>query len=313
MALVLLCLVILVGLLLIGAGLAYRTAFYSPNKKQNDFHNLPKGPQYEALREPMKGLIRSFEALPFEKVAIRSKDGLILSARYYESRPGGPVALCFHGYRGTGVRDFSGGAQLCLKLGQNVLLVDQRAHGESGGHTITFGIREKEDCLCWIGYANARFGADRPLYLYGVSMGASTVLLAAGEALPPNVAAIVADSPYDSVPGILKKVCRDKKLPLYPLLALGARLFGDFSPARGDIGKAVARSKTPILILHGEDDRFVPVTMSQGLKASYPQKLTLCTFPGAGHGISCLVSPAAYQRSLRSFLASLPVAPSGVS
>ena len=72
-------------------------------------------------------------------------------------------------------------------MGHNLLLIDERAHGRSEGRTITFGIQERWDVESWARFAVERFGADVQIILYGVSMGAATVLMAAGLDLPENV------------------------------------------------------------------------------------------------------------------------------
>ncbi len=65
-----------------------------------------------------------------------------------------------------------------LREGHNVLMIEERAHLESEGHTITFGIKERYDALDWIRYALQRFGEDTRIILVGISMGAATVLMA---------------------------------------------------------------------------------------------------------------------------------------
>ena len=212
--------------------LTYRKAFYSPIKKRSTTHLLPDTPAYKKANPTIKRLIEEMEKVPFEQVYITSYDGTKLAARYYHLSDSAPLQIQFHGYRSTAVRDFSGGFQLAQKMGRNLLVVDQRAGGKSGGNTICFGIKEKYDCLEWIKYAIKRFG-NIPIMLTGVSMGAATVMLAAGEPLPENVIGVLADCGYTSTKDIIKKVIRDMHLPagpIYPLVRLGARLFGGFDP-----------------------------------------------------------------------------------
>ena len=73
-----------------------------------------------------------------------------------------------------------------------MLLPDQRAHGYSGGHTITMGVKERYDARDWAVWARSHFGPEVPIFLMGVSMGAATVVLAAGLSLPDNVCGVVA-------------------------------------------------------------------------------------------------------------------------
>ncbi|MBO4406613.1 MAG: alpha/beta hydrolase, partial [Clostridia bacterium] len=209
-------------------GGVYWIAFYSPHKGQNDVYRLDEVTDDPAEKEKMRAMIARLDAVPFEPVEIRSSDGLTLRGRYYHAGDGAPLSIGFHGYRGTPVRDFSGGAMMSMRLGHNLLLVEERAHCGSGGHTLTMGIREKKDVLDWIAYARGRFGPGVKILLYGVSMGAATVLMAAGEDLPDSVRGVIADSPYTTPLEILKKVAvRDRRLPEKPAewaLRLAARL-----------------------------------------------------------------------------------------
>ena len=251
----------LAALVLLTAFITWRMCFYSPAKGQNDIYNYPREEQYLPYREAALGMIRAMAEIPFKKVSIRSRDGLRLAGRLYPGKENAPVAICFHGYRAMALRDFCGGARDILAMGCHLLLVDQRAQGDSDGHTMTFGIREREDCAEWVRFAAERFGKDCPIVLYGISMGATTVLMASGSDFPGNVRCIVADCPYSSPKAVIRKVCRDMGLPdglCWPFLRLGARLYGGFDPEETTAAAEVRKSKVPILILHGEDDRFVP-------------------------------------------------------
>ena len=177
--------------------LTYRKAFYSPLNKRSTTHLLPDTPQYRKANPVIRKLIDEMEKVPYEQVYITSYDGTKLAAKYYHISDSAPLQIQFHGYRSTAIRDFSGGFQLAQKMGRNTLVVDQRANGKSGGTTITFGIKEKYDCLEWIKYAVDRFG-NIPIMLTGVSMGGATVLMASELDLPENVKCIVSDCPYTS-------------------------------------------------------------------------------------------------------------------
>lgn len=271
--------------------------FYSPQKGQNDIYNYPSEEQYLPYREGAVRMIRAMAAEPCEIVSIRSRDGLRLTGRYYPRREGAPLAICFHGYRATGLRDFCGGSRAILDRGYDLLLVDQRAQGKSGGHTMTFGIREREDCHAWVRWAAETLGPEREIVLYGISMGAATVLMAAGSPFEGNVRCVVADSPYSSPKEIIKKVCReDLHLPAglcWWFLRLGARLYGGFDPEETTAAAEVKKARVPILLLHGEDDRFVPCEMSREIAAANPLA-ERHTFPGAGHGLSYMVDRERY-------------------
>ncbi|MBR5701015.1 MAG: alpha/beta hydrolase [Oscillospiraceae bacterium] len=285
--------------------LPYRIAFRSPQKGQNDIYRLPPGEQYEPRAEEMRGMIRRMAAEPCERVSITSRDGLKLRGRLYlRGGPEAPVDLCFHGWRATGLRDFSGGGLFLLGEGHNVLLVDQRAQGDSEGKTMTFGVLERWDCLDWLAYIQTKPELRGPVTLYGVSMGAVTVLLASALPLPGNVRCIIADSPYSSPEAILEKVSRDMGLPGKPAMAalrFGAALFGGFSFDGASCMEAVKHTRVPILLIHGEEDRFVPLEMSREIAAANPEKVRLVAFPGAGHGLSYLTDTERYRYEVSEF------------
>ena len=210
---------------------AYRTAFYVTKKQRGQVLKLPHGEQYRSSAARTAELMAAMEAIPSEPVSIQSYDGTKLAGRYYHVRDGAPLQIQFHGYRGGAIRDFCGGNKLAREAGQNTLVIDQRAHGKSGGNVITFGIRERRDCLAWARYARERFGPETTIFLSGVSMGAATVLMAAELDLPENVAGIIADCPYSSPEGIIRKVCGDMHLPpvlAYPFVSLSAHMLGGF-------------------------------------------------------------------------------------
>ena len=287
----------------------YCTAFYSPKGKHATADAPLQGEQYELLSEHIYRMSHIMGKIPYEQVTVNSFDGLRLSGRYYHVRDGAPVEILFHGYRSHAYRDCSGGHALSRKMGFNALVVDQRAHGESEGRTITFGVKERYDCLVWTNYASDRFGKDTPIILSGLSMGAATVLMAANLDLPENVACILADSPYSTPSAIIEKVCRDLHYPVAlcrPFIHLAAFLYGGFRLNGCTAKEAVRHSQMPILLIHGEDDRLVPCSMSSEIAevCSYP--VSVHTFPGAGHGLSYMVDPVRYEQVVYEFLSSIP-------
>lgn len=287
-----------------GVYICYRIPFYNPLPHRENIYDIPTGEQYQHSRDTMVALIRELDAIPYESVNITSCDGTPLFGRYYHVADGAPLQIQIHGYRGSAIRDFCGGNKLARERGMNTLVVDQRSHGRSGGRTITFGLRERYDCLAWCRYAAHRFPGT-PIILAGVSMGAATVLMTAGLDLPEQVKGIVADSPYSSPVDIIKSVCHDLHLPagvLFPIIALAGKLLGHFDIAETTAAREIAKAKVPILIIHGEDDRFVPCQMSREIYEACPTPKMRVTFPDAGHGLSYIVDPEGYARAVSQFL-----------
>ena len=178
--------------------------------------------------------------------------------------------------------------------------------GRSEGRTITFGIRERHDVLTWVNYVNERFGPDVRIILAGVSMGASTVLMASGMDLPKNVVAIVADCPYSSPKEIICKVARDKGLNdrlVYPLIKLSAKIFANLDIEEASPIEAVKTSKTPTILVHGTDDRYVPYEMGKRVfEACSAQNKKMLSIEGAGHATSYFTKMEFYVKTLNDFL-----------
>ena len=295
----------LVSALLGGTYWAYRVAFYATPSEKQDLYELPRGEKRREKHQFLRNCIRQLDELPYEPVQIRSVDGKRLFARYYHSANGAPVQIQFHGYRGCALRDYCGGTAIARKLGHNVLVVDQRCHGRSEGHTITFGVRERYDCQSWANYAYNRFGKDTPLILCGVSMGASTVLMASSLKLPESVCAIIADCPYSSPRAMIAKVAGEMGLPPKPasaICSLGAMIYGRFRLGSCDPLECVKHTKVPVLLIHGEADQMVPCDMSRALYDACHSQKELVTFPGATHGMSYLEDPARYEATVSDFL-----------
>lgn len=283
---------------------AYKYVFHFVDKRDEEHINLPTGEQYEKVHDRMYSLVREMQAIPFETVCITSFDGTKLAGKYYHVSDDGPLQIQFHGYHGTGLRDFCGGNKLAREMGMNTLVIDQRAHGKSEGRTITFGVLERYDCLCWAKYASERFGADKPVFLAGVSMGAATVLMASELELPENVVGIIADCPYSSPVAIIRKVGKDMKLPVnlvYPFVWAGALLFGHFKITKSSAAEAVKHTAIPILLIHGEDDRFVPCDMGKEIYEACVSEKMLVTIPGAGHAVSYLADSEKYRNAVEIF------------
>lgn len=293
-------------LVLLISYICFRMAFYvSPRKETDpDRIDLPEGELYAPYWESMERWIREARALPQEDMFITSFDGLSLHGKYYEFAPGAPIELMFHGYRGGAERDLSGGVQRCFQLGRSALIVDQRCSGQSQGNVITFGIKEHRDCLSWVAFMLEYFGPNVKIILTGISMGASTVLMAAGTPLPPNVIGVLADCGYTSAKEIICKVISQIGLPAkasYPFVKLGARIFGHFSLEETSAIEAMERCSVPVIFFHGEDDDFVPCNMSRANYEACTAKKMLVTVPGAGHGLSFPIATEQYLDALREF------------
>lgn len=292
-------------LILLTSYICFRMAFYSPRKGEiTDEFSLPDGEIYKAYKDIMQGWADEIKGTEKEKVSIKSFDGLTLVGKYYEYKKGAPIELMLHGYRGRAERDLCGGVQRCFALGRNALIVDQRGCGRSEGRVISFGVNEKRDCLSWINFIIEHFGKDVKIILTGISMGASTVLLTAGEELPENVVGVLADCGFTRAQDIISLRIKAMKLPanlLYPFVKLGARLYGGFSIDESNSLEAVKKCTLPVIFFHGEADDYVPCDMSRELYAACTSSKKIVTVAGAGHGLSFPVDQESYLKEMAEF------------
>ena len=280
--------------------------FYShPNKKGNaEEILLPSGKIYEPFHNLMRDWVSEARSTPHQTFSIQSFDHLTLYGNYYAYSREAPIEIMFHGYRGNAERDLSGGVHRCFQLGHSALIVDQRCAGRSGGNVITFGIREHMDCLAWINFAVDHFGKDCKLILTGISMGASTVLMAAGKELPENVVGVLADCGFHSARDVIQFVAESMHLPagiLYPFARFGARFFGHFDLEEYTPLEAVKQCTVPVLFFHGTDDDYVPFYMSKINYEACASRKKLVLVSGAGHGLSYPVDPELYISEMKAF------------
>lgn len=297
-------LISLLLLILIISYVTFRMVFLSVREKHPKLYDGLKG-NLDEKKARCLHLVDTFAKIEYKEVTARSRDGLTLFAKYYHCSDSAPLEIQFHGYKSMGERDFAGIAADSIRRGHNVLLVSQRAHGRSEGKVISFGIFEKYDVLSWVEYAIEKFGKDVKILLCGLSMGAATVLMSASLGLPKNVVGIHADCPYSSAEKIIKKVCRDMKIPptlAFPFIRLGGYLFGGFDIRDGDVYDAVRNTDIPILLVHGDGDRFVPVEMSDEIH-SLGKTVTYLKVKDATHGLSYVYDYDAYTTALNTFLA----------
>ena len=297
---------IIILLTLIGSFVCFMIVFYARRKPETEEYPVPKGEAYEVFREDIVSWMKDFRTLPHRCFEMRSHDGLILRAKYFEYEKGAPTEILFHGYRGSSLRDLCGGVWRCFELGRNALVVDHRAHGESEGRIITFGVKESLDCLDWIDFFINNIDKDAKIIITGISMGAATVMMAAGKDLPENAVGVIADCGYTCAKDIIKKVIReDIGLPanlLYPFVRLGAILFGGFDPNKASPKESLKNTSVPVIFFHGDSDGFVPYSMSEeNFSVCASQKKRLVRIEGADHGLCFPKEREKYIKALADF------------
>lgn len=243
-----------------------------------------------------------------QPLSVIAGDGIRLSGLWFRQKcnPAGKVALLLHGYSGKG-RDMQNHAQVYWRRGYDVFVPDARAHGRSEGTFVGMGWLDRLDELVWLREIISRVGEHAQIVLHGVSMGGATVCMTCGETLPPQVKCAVSDCAYtsaeDEFAHVLHTIFHLPREPLMPVFYLTARLHGCYDIRQADALKQVARSRTPILFVHGEADTFVPFAMMERLYQAAPDGLReKHAFPGANHGNALTHSPERYMRVLDEWL-----------
>lgn len=270
---------------------------------------LEAGPFAAKMPEIREGR-RLMATLPFEALTVRSEDGLSLYARLYTVPQATRTMVIAHGFQSSGEHDFSGAFGFYREQGYNLLVIDQRAHGKSEGTYICFGEKEQYDVRAWCRLLAERFGNTHKIILAGISMGATTVLLAAClPYLPETVCGVIADCGFVSPAAEFRHVLRDNMhLPLFPLLPLADCICRHRAHFRFDAfstADALRTCKIPVLFIHGEADTFVLPENTRKNYAACAARKELLTVPGAEHGMSYLVDEPLYRKTVIHFLNSL--------
>lgn len=245
------------------------------------------------------------DGAPHEWIYTKSFDGLKLAARYYDTGSDRCIIL-FHGYRSSAKRDFSCAVKMYCDAGLNVLLVDQRSHGRSEGKYITFGVNESRDVLSWLDFLIRKYPKTRSVFLGGMSMGATTVLLSTRFDLPKEVKGIIADCGFTSPKAIIKKVAKQKffisGVVVIPVMDILCRIIGKFSICGISAVDALSNSDVPVLLIHGTGDNFVPCEMSRQNYAAAKGKKEICLVDGADHGMSFLCDTNGVTQKVYEFI-----------
>jgi fermentation-respiration switch protein FrsA (DUF1100 family) len=246
-------------------------------------------------------------------VAIESRFGYSLKGTYIpNSNPTDKTLIFLHGFTENRLAGLNY-RNLYLNAGFNMLLVDSRAHGESGGDSVTWGAYEKHDLDQWVGWVRQRFPAGM-IGVHGISMGAATALLHAEQnESDRRVAFYIADSSYSEMEAMLaphaeKRLHLSGNIPfhyVWPYANAVAFIKSRFTFYEASPIRAVRKVTTPILFIHGESDKLVPAAMSQELYNATQGPRQIYTFPKADHVSSFYSDRARYRQVVISFLQSI--------
>ena len=298
-------------LILLGIGFLYflyriyRVTFYSKQKTMPDVGNALSRDQHDMLKSTIKEHIEEYTTIPFETISTKSFDGLTLRGKYYKVPKSKHAVIIFHGYKSNISKDGSIITKYCLEHGYNVLVVNQRGHGDSEGRSITFGIKERFDCKSWVDHITELLGDDCKILLFGISMGGATVMMASSLNMP-TVKGIISDCGFSSPKEILRSVLDSKGAPtdrVYPFLRMSARIFAGFDPDETSATEELRKSEIPITIIHSDGDRFVPCDMGKRcFESSNAAIKKLVIIKEAGHALSFFFNKKAYLSAIEEMI-----------
>ena len=244
-------------------------------------------------------------AQPHEEVWMRSDDGLKLHATYFKGAEENQAVICFHGYTSDGLSDYGSISNFYLKRGYRMLLVDARAHGKSDGKYIGFGNKDRYDALGWIRWMIDQAGEDVKILLHGDSMGGATVLMASGLALPGQVKGIVSDcaftSPKEMFTHVLHRMYHLPAFPIIPVADALNRKQAGYGLDDCNAAREIKKAKIPILLIHGDQDTFVPCSMCETLYQNCASPKKKLIIKGAGHCESYYKDPERFENALEEF------------
>lgn len=240
---------------------------------------------------------------PLEMVTIQAADGKRLVGHWSELENAKRVIVAMHGWRSSWDHDFGMAADFFRKNGCSVLYAEQRAQNGSEGEYIGFGVLERHDCLAWVNWVVEKTKGEIPVYLAGISMGATTVMLAAGLKLPGQVKGILADCGFTSIHDISHHVLRNN---LHLHYGVGSRTIDGLCRKRLQVGAkdhstvdVLKNATVPLLLVHGKSDTFVPVSMAYENYRACKGPKELLVVSGADHGMSYYMDKQGYEAAVR--------------
>ncbi|MCQ2968945.1 MAG: alpha/beta hydrolase [Clostridium sp.] len=303
--------IILVLFIILGLGIAgnylYNLAI-NPNVLKDIVFNSSKNDvsQEETsgdITEKTKAWLK--DEVVYNHVYMISNDGLKLhNYEIINDNPSNKWAIIVHGYTSNGL-DMASYAEKFYNMGYNIMIPDLRSHGESEGHYIGMGWDDRNDIINLINYLIKK-DSEAEIVLFGVSMGAATVMMVSGEELPSNVKAVIEDcgytSAWDQFTYQLKVLFNLPQFPMMNIADVICKIRAGYFISNASAIKQVEKSVTPTLFIHGDNDDFVPFEMQDELYKSCNAEKEKIIIQGAAHAKSASTNPELYWTSIADFL-----------
>lgn len=309
---IILTILISVSILLFGAGIYVGNYLYNfalnPGADRTAFTEADINQTHEVTAEVDEPSVSEqwLQETGYTEVDMTSNfDGLNLHGyRIEQIEPTNKWVIIAHGYSSEAL-EYASSARHFYKMGYNVFMPDARGHGKSEGDYIGMGWDDRLDLVQWAeGIATKNPNSE--IVLYGISMGGATVMMASGEELPSNVKAIVEDCGYSSVREEfayqLEGVFGLPEFPFIDFASFVTKVRAGYTFGEASAVKQVAKSKTPMMFIHGTKDTFVPYEMVFAVYDAATVEKRLLTVEGAGHAKSASILGEEYWSEVGNFL-----------
>lgn len=239
-----------------------------------------------------------------QTLTMRSVTHVDLVGHIFEHNTTSKWVIVTHGYTSR-ARNMANYIRKFYDMGYSVLAPDLIAHGESGGQTISMGSHDSKDMKNWIVKLSQQYHTP-DIVLFGVSMGAATIMNTLDEQLPSNVKAFIEDSGYVHLKSeFTYQLQKLFKLPQFPVIQLAdivTRFKAGYSFDDVDATHALQNTTLPALILHGKADSFVPVSDAQQVYNLLSSPKEIYLFDDAKHVKAEKIFRSSYWQSIQSFL-----------
>ena len=302
-----------IALLFICFGIGYAFVFLII-RRQGTLQSPETGAESSELLEPTGNALwaynipkfKPFRELPFESADIISFDGLRLHADFLRGEPGTKVTMIFcHGYKSEAAFDFAAMYDFYRSLGYNLVYLNMRAHGKSGGKYIGFGVLDRFDVQSWAKKVAELF-PDTSIFLHGMSMGAASILQSADLELDPAVCGIIADCGFSSTNEVFRNLVGGLyHLPATPFVDIFEavnRMTAGYGFTDADSVRSMERSRLPLAYICGDCDRYVPLDMAMRIYNACVQDKVLLIAEGAGHAASFMTENEKYKNLITEFI-----------
>lgn len=251
---------------------------------------------YDECRDEMKSAAKKLERLPYEIVTTTAKDGILLSAKHY-CRGKDKLIVLVHGVHSYPPYCFGVFALEAYDKGYDLLIIDQRAHWQSGGQYITYGNKESQDLLCWL----EKIDNVSEIFCFGISMGAATLGFASDKICDPRVKALVMDCGYTSTRSLIEHLLGVRGVPKF--LFKPTMLWGKTADAMtSSTEDCLKNTKIPVMFVHGDADVVVPVSETTKNYEACASKKDLEIVPNAGHGCATIIGGEKLRTKIFDFL-----------